>query len=85
MQLYWINIFFRFSCNYKSLIEFSRLVVFVSFSSFFFNFLFFLLLSCFFLMLLLLLLLLLSCSRRHLLVVLSLRQLRLEVYPAFSG
>jgi len=28
MQLYWINIFFRFSCNYKSLIEFSRLVVF---------------------------------------------------------
>lgn len=32
MQLYWINIFFRFSCNYKSLIEFSRLVVFVSFS-----------------------------------------------------
>jgi len=35
MQLYWINIFFRFSCNYKSLIEFSRLVVFVSFFSFF--------------------------------------------------
>lgn len=38
-QLYWINIFFRFSCNYKSLIEFSRLVVllslrFVSFVSF---------------------------------------------------
>lgn len=41
MQLYWINIFFRFSCNYKSLIEFSRLVVF------FFSFFFFCCCCCF--------------------------------------
>lgn len=51
MQLYWINIFFRFSCNYKSLIEFSRLVVLLSFRFF-----------CFFFSHSLLLLLLLSCS-----------------------